>query len=262
MLTREKKIKEFWESTVPNSDKNLGYEKEREARYAVYPYMHSVFPFDSCRDKRVLEVGCGAGVDSAEFARNGAIVTSVDFTVNAVTHASHTRKEAIELKLVRMLLPWVIYLEDATNMKFKSNSFDVVYSFGVLHHIPEVKLALKECYRVLKEGGTFTGMVYNRNSLLYAFSILYLHGIDKNGKWLGIDTDKLVSMYSERVEGCPYTKAYSILEWIDLLEQAGFQDIDMSIHCNAIDTPYQRKLKLDIPDEYGLGWHLVFKAVK
>jgi len=68
-------------------------------------------------------------------------------------------------------------------------------------------------------------------------------------------------MYSERILDCPYTKAYTKQEAIDLFSKY-FKDVKISVHYNVIDLPEQRKVKLGISDEYELGWHLVVKAVK
>ena len=129
--------------------------------------MSEAIGFDNYARKRILEVGCGAGIDSAEFAMNGADVTAVDFTDSAILLTKETFEEAgLTAEIIKC---------DARNLEFSNNTFDVVYSFGVLHHIIEIDRVLWEITRVLRKGGEGIFMVYNKDSLLNAFSILYLH---------------------------------------------------------------------------------------
>jgi hypothetical protein len=71
----------------------------------------------------------------------------------------------------------------------------------------------------------------------------------------------MVSKYSERVEGCPYTKAYTKRDVGDLLAD-DFQDISTNIHYNVIDTARERKVKFKLPDRHQLGWHMIVRARK
>ena len=155
-------------------------------------------------------------------------------------------------------------LQINSTLPFAEGTFDLVYSFGVLHHIPNVKETLTGIHRVLKPGGKIAAMLYNRDSLLFAYSIVYLHGLkDKlilDGFSIAV-MNKLVSQYSERIEDCPYTKAYTKVEAQELFEQY-FIDVTMDVRYNVIDTPQQRKVKLDIDDKYELGWHLIVKGIK
>jgi hypothetical protein len=68
-------------------------------------------------------------------------------------------------------------------------------------------------------------------------------------------------MYSERIFGCPYTKAYTKEEAIKLFENY-FKNVKASVHYNVIDTLEKRKIKIAIPKDLELGWHIVIKAEK
>jgi len=238
---------EYWERTVPWTFKGerRTYPERRRMRYELQDYMLDVIPFGSFRGKRLLEVGSGSGIDSAEFGRNGAEVVSLDFTQTGTTATRDTLNEAgLASNVVRA---------DAQRLPFRDGSFDCVYSFGVLHHIPEVSRIIGEISRVMTPDGDLICMLYNKNSLLYAYSVLFLHRDE------GLGEEELVSKYSERVELCPYTKAYTKKDVQDLLQDK-FRAISTSIHFNAIDTPSERKVKATVPDSLGLGWHIIVEA--
>jgi hypothetical protein len=103
-------------------------------------------------------------------------------------------------------------------------------------------------------------MLYHRDSLLYAYSIIYWRGV-KEGNLGKLTPEQLLSRYSERNEGCPYTRAYTKDEAQDLFKKL-FKQVTAEVHYNVIDLPDQRKVKVDVPEKYELGWHLVVKAVK
>ena len=248
------KIAWYWEKSTPMSfaPEKLGYEEKRRFRYELQDYMHEVFKFPDFKGQSVLEVGCGSGIDTAEFARYGAKVTAIDLTQVAV---ELTLKLLLEAKLSAIVMQ-----SDVCDLSFEDNSFDCAYLFGVLHHIPRADKALTEIHRVLKTGGKVMAMVYNEDSLLYAYSIIYQHGI-KEG-WLDeLNRGELVSKFSERNEDCPYTKTYYKAAAINLFEKF-FGSVEASVHYNVIDLPQKRKVKVDVPNEYELGWHLIVKATK
>src|SRR4030042_1737535 len=201
-MTINKEIIQYWERSTPVSfvPEKLDYDKKREFRYSLQDYMPDAFKFGDFSGKLVLEVGCGAGIDSAEFARNGASVISTDLT--------RTGAELTRDILRESSLPAMVMQSDAKALPFKDNTFDCVYSFGVLHHFPEIEAALAGIPRGLKPGGRVMVMLYHRDSLLYAYSIIYWRGI-KEGLLKHLTPEQIVSRYSERNEGCPYTHAYT-----------------------------------------------------
>ena len=247
-------VKAFWEQGPPMGfiGENYSYEKKRDFRYSLQDYMHEVFKFDSFAGKKILEIGCGAGIDSAEFARNGSLVTSTDFTERSVQATKELLQEAN--------LPANVMQADATRLQFEDDSFDCVYSFGVLHHIPDIEKALAEIKRVLKPGGQLMVMLYNKDSLLYGYSIVYLRGI-KERQLEKLTMDELLARYSERKEDNPYTRVYTKTEAEGLFSKY-FSSCAVEVRYNVIDLPEQRKVKVDVPDEYELGWHLIVKGVK
>lgn len=238
---------EYWDNNFPWSFKgeNTSYEVRRKLRYQLQDYMHESIGFENYRHKLVLEVGCGGGIDSAEFAKNGAEVVSVDFTNEGTRSTRDTLREAGGT-------PNVVRAS-AEKLPFRPDSFDCVYSFGVLHHIPKIETVIDGIAKTLKAGGDLICMVYNRESLLYAYSILFLHRKE------GVEEDELLSRYSERNLGCPYTKAYTKEEACQLLDE-NFDAIGAKVYFDAIDTPTIRKMKIRLPGQNDLGWHIILKG--
>lgn len=232
---------QYWNKSVPWSYKseNLSYEQRRKMRYELHDYMPISIPFVQWKGRRVLEIGCGAGIDAAEFVRNGCTVTALDFAEESVKRTSETFKEAG--------VSGTVLHRPANKTGLPDAYYDAVYSFGVLHHIPEVDEVLEEITRVLKTEGEAVFMVYNKNSLLNAYSILFLH------RGEGTDDD-LATKYSERMSGNPYTKLYSANEAQDLFQRY-FYDVRIETEFCVIDTPAQRKVKFQGPKD--LGWHLL-----
>ena len=250
----ENQIREFWEQGPPMGfiGEKLTYEEKRDFRYSLQDYMHATFHFEKFSGKSILDLGCGGGIDSAEFARNGAVVVSADFSQTSVNTTHNLLQEAgLQANVVQA---------DATNLQFDDNTFDCVYSFGVLHHIPSIDKTLVEIKRVLKPDGQIMAMLYHKDSLLYGYSIVYQRGI-KEKQLEKLTMDELLAKYSERKEDNPYTKVYTKTEAKDLFSKY-FRSCSTEVHYNVIDLPEQRKVKVDISDDYELGWHLIVKAVK
>ncbi|MCS7177282.1 MAG: class I SAM-dependent methyltransferase [Candidatus Kapabacteria bacterium] len=126
-------------------------------RYAVQPFMHRLIGFHRYAGKRVLEIGCGLGTDLLQFARGGATVTGIDLSPQSVELA----RQHFELRGQE----GTFLVADVEQLPFPDNTFDVVYSFGVLHHTPNIQHALAEIYRVLVPGGEVILMLYHRHSL-------------------------------------------------------------------------------------------------
>jgi SAM-dependent methyltransferase len=151
--------------------------------------------FDGYRGRTVLEVGCGAAVDLARFARGGAIATGVDIAPSAVALA--------RANFEQQGLAGRFEIADGEALPFPDNSFDLVYAHGVVQYTAHPQKLVDECRRVLKPGGHAIFQVYNRVSWLNALSRLMKVGLEH--------------------EDAPVLLKFSTAEFRALLE--GFRDV-------------------------------------
>ncbi len=131
-------------------------------------FFGKLFPYGRYEGKDVLEIGCGLGTMAMNWAQHGARVAAVD--LNPVSVAQTARR------FRHFALPGTILEMDARTLAFTREAFDYVYSWGVLHHSPELERSVHELFRVLRPGGGFGVMLYNRRSIFYLYLILYLQG--------------------------------------------------------------------------------------
>ena len=177
MTTTINNVQEHWnahpcQSNLSNAnDRRRYFEEISLNRYGRREWhVPVVGRFDSFRDRDVLEIGCGIATDGFEFARNGARYVGVDLTPHS-----------IELARERFRLFGIHGRFEVVNaekrLPFDDASFEHVYSFGVLHHSPHPERIAREIHRVLRKGGTFTVMLYNRTSINYYIEIMFLRKI-------------------------------------------------------------------------------------
>jgi SAM-dependent methyltransferase len=126
--------------------------------------------FEGYRDRAVLEVGCGAAVDLARFARGGARVTGVDVAASAI--------ELAKANFAQQGLAGDFRVADGEHLPFADATFDLVYAHGVVQYTPDPKRLVDECRRVLKPGGQAIFQVYNRVSWLNALSQVMKVGLE------------------------------------------------------------------------------------
>ena len=142
------------------------YELVEAHRYEKEWHIPAAAGFAHSKHLDVLEIGCGLGTDGAQFAQAGARYTGIDLTEAAVDLARR-RFELFNLR-------GNFRVADAEQLDFADNSFDLVYSHGVLHHTPDTPTAVREIYRVLRPGGRAVVMLYHRDSYNYRINISIL----------------------------------------------------------------------------------------
>lgn len=171
--TLKERVRSFWQENpcgtkfadAPPGSRRF-YELVEEHRYTKEWHIPTAAGFAEAKDLSVLEVGCGLGTDGAQFAKAGARYTGIDLTDAAVELA----KRRFEL----FDLPGTFRVADAEHLNFPDNSFDLVYSHGVLHHTPDTPAAVREIHRVLRPGGKAVIMLYHRDSYNYRVNISML----------------------------------------------------------------------------------------
>ena len=166
----KERVRAFWQEHpcgTKFADAEVGsrrfFEAVEEHRYRTEWHIPEAAGFDKTRGLRVLEIGCGLGTDGARFARAGALYTGVDLTEAAVGLA----RRRFELEG----LPGEFRVADAEALEFEDESFDLVYSHGVLHHTPDARAAVREIRRVLSPAGRAVVMLYHRDSYNYRVNI-------------------------------------------------------------------------------------------
>ena len=142
------------------------YELVEEHRYTKEWHIPDAAGFTKTKNLAVLEIGCGLGTDGAQFAKAGANYTGIDLTEAAVGLARR-RFELFNLR-------GEFRVADAEQLDFPDNTFDVVYSHGVLHHTPDTQASVREIHRVLRPGGRAVVMLYHRDSYNYRVNISML----------------------------------------------------------------------------------------
>ena len=186
----------------------------------------------------VLEVGCGIGLDSAQMARRGLRVTAMDLThVGALTARGRALTHG-----------WnAAYLcADGEHLPFADQTFDYVYSFGVMHHAPDTQRCIDEARRVLRDGGAALIMLYHRRSLNEAVHRL------------------LRVPFEEREELCPVVRRFTKGEIRSMF--SGFRDV--RVHADFLyGEGYGALFRWTPQGIYNAlsrlaGWHLMIRATR
>lgn len=211
-------VRKYWNDrpcNIRHSTKPVGSEEyfnEVERRkYAVEPHILQFAEFERWSGKRVLEIGCGIGTDTINFARHGAQVTAVDLSDNSLSVALK-RAEVFEVQdRIRFIQADAEHLSEFVPVE----PYDLVYSFGVIHHTPHPERVLDQIRLYLKPGTTVKIMVYHR----WSWKVLWILLSYGKGKFWRLD--QLIAENSEAQTGCPVTYAYSRRQGRRLLESCG-----------------------------------------
>lgn len=166
-------VKAHWESEAcgmrygkNGSNRRRFFEEIDLFRYTKDPFIPAFAKFEDGRGKRVLEVGLGSGSDFIRWARNGAVLWGRDLTEAAVTIA----KERLALEGLKA----DVDTGDVETLELEDNVFDIVYSYGTIHHTPDTQQAVKELHRVAKPDGKVRVMIYHARGLMFLYEWLFL----------------------------------------------------------------------------------------
>jgi SAM-dependent methyltransferase len=169
----ESEIEEFWaahpcgEQLVAESSTDsyeTFFDRYDQLRYGLESHIPTCLDAIDFRGREVLEIGLGQGADAEQIIRRGARWTGLDLTPESVDRV-RTRLELRGLPYER------IVCGTALDLPFEDQSFDLIFSHGVLHHIPDIHRAQAELARVLRPGGEAVIMLYAKYSLNYLVSI-------------------------------------------------------------------------------------------
>ena len=238
-------VREYWEKEVCGTSSYVTgemakrtheyFESIEEHRYRLEPFIHSVGQFTRWHGKKILEIGVGAGTDHLQFARAGAVCYGVDLT-NAAIKTTKSRFKLYGFKSE-------LHKVDAEKLPFDDGSFDLIYSWGVIHHSEHPDMIIKEIYRVLRPGGLFIGMMYNRRSVFY-FKKWIKHALLKGKPWLSY---KKVIWHNHENLG---TKAYTISELKMFFSE--YKNFSTQTFLTESDTQrFPRCLHRFFPDSWG-----------
>jgi len=207
-------VRQHWEVDpcgsrgIDGASRSAFFEQLTAERYALDRHIPQWARFARGHDRDVLEIGVGAGTDFTQWVHNGARATGVDLTEAGIALA----RERLDL----LGLDAELRQADAENLPFPDASFDIVYSYGVLHHTPNTKRAIAEVHRVLRPGGTALIMIYRVPSWT-GLNLWGVHCAAKGKPWVS----PRQAIY-DHLES-PGTKAYTNAEARELM--AEFTDV-------------------------------------
>lgn len=256
-----KDVQHFWDSrpcNIRHSDKEIGtvdyFLDVSKKKYLVEPHILSFADFPQWKDKHVLEVGCGIGTAAQSFAECGAHYTGIDLSPESVKIAQK-RFDLFNLKGDITVANIETYYDGTQDACDCGNLYDLVYSFGVLHHTPDINISIKNIYHLMKPGGTFKLMLYAKDS------------------WKNFMIQDGLDQY-EAQANCPIANTYTHDEVRSLLEN--FSDIQIE-QCHIF--PYkieEYKRNIYVKQDYfecmsqelftclekNMGWHLCITCKK
>lgn len=259
----KQKVRAFWDEQTCGTQFTQAekYTKEyfddiETDRYTKEPEILEFADFKSSIDKTVLEVGTGAATDFTQWAKYCKNLYGIDLTPQSVEHAQK------RLSLYGLSAKQIV-VADAEHLPFASNLFDIVYSWGVIHHSPHTEQALAEIVRVLKKGGEAKIMIYNRHSVLSYFFWV------KHALLKGKPFKSLAWVLDQHMES-KGTKGYTLNEVKKLLEIHPIKLQELKTYFTYYDRMSRHSKLLQwlskfctwfLPqDKY--GWFLVFKFIK
>ena len=235
------------------------FDQVESYRYSEYaPWMPGLMEFERFRGQRLLEVGCGMGTDLLQFARGGARCTGIDLTPRSVEITRH------RFRLYGANGDFMI--SDGEHLPFRDESFDVVYSNGVLHHTPDTEGAIREVHRVLRPRGVAKVMLYHRHSLNYWVEIVLRRGLLGFEFLRGRSAEEIMSRVIEFSdhEARPLVKVYSRKQTRELFKLFKEVRVDVEQLTRAELRVFSSVVSESMLDRLRrrVGWNVIVTAVK
>jgi ubiquinone/menaquinone biosynthesis C-methylase UbiE len=257
MNPEKQSVRDFWNAApcgtagVQKRDDLRAFLQEIERRrYELEPFIAQYADFDRWKGRRTLEVGCGTGTDLLQFLRAGAVAQAIDLSSQSAALArARLRFAGFEGSRV--------VLSDAENLPFPDNHFDLVYSWGVLHHTPDTARAINEVHRVLRPNGEICIMLYHRWSLV-SLQFYLRFGLLRARPFRNLDD--IMANHQES----PGTKVYTRTQLKHLFDK--FQNLRIQPVLTPYDLQYSRRgflpqwIRRFVPNS--LGYFLVVRGQK
>lgn len=240
-----KSVKDYWDQrpcNIRHSNAKIGtvkYFNEVEKRkYFVEPHILKFAEFSRWKNKNVLEIGCGIGTDTINFAREGASVTAVELSKKSLNLA---KKRATIFGLNKRIKFYYANAEDLSK-SVPLKKYDLIYSFGVIHHTPNAQEVVYELKKYCKRETTVKIMVYHK----FSWKTLWI--LFKFGKGKFWKLNSLISQHSEAAFGSPITYLYSKKEIMRLLK--GFRITNI-----VVDHIFPYKISDYVQYKYKKVWY-------
>lgn len=213
-------VMDYWNSrpcNILHSQKEIGtkeyFDDVESRKYFVEPHIPRFADFRSWKGKKVLEIGCGIGTDTINFARHGADVTAIDLSEKSLEIA---KKRA---EVFGCGIRFFHGNAEKISTIIPVENYDLVYSFGVIHHTPNPDKVFSEILKYMGPGSTLKVMLYHK----MCFKMLWV--ILKYGMGAFWKADELIQKYSEAQVGCPVTYTYTKRSVKALLKDFDIQDV-------------------------------------
>jgi ubiquinone/menaquinone biosynthesis C-methylase UbiE len=245
------KVRSYWEREACGTSQWIAgaaeplsaqwFENVERHRYEQEPHIFAAAQFTRWNGKDLLEIGVGAGSDHLQFARAGVHCHGLDLTETGV--------ETTRRHLALYGYSSDLKVADAEHLPFDDASFDVVYSWGVIHHSERPEAIVTEIHRVLRSGGTFIGMMYQRHSLV-AYKLWVRRAL-----LAGNPRRSLAEVLWNHMESVG-TKAYRPAEMRAMF--GAFHDVRITPVATIYDRKWLGPIGKLVPDP--LGWNLVIHA--
>jgi ubiquinone/menaquinone biosynthesis C-methylase UbiE len=218
-MNKKTETQEFWNSN-PCSGNWSSVEDLISWRNATEPYINELLEDIIKPRHKVLEVGCGQGIEFMQNLQKNINLTGIDYSKKSLLKAKSNIAKKFSGKTNKKFF---LINGDAENLPFKDSQFDVVYSIGVLHHTPDTQKGINEIHRILKEDGIAVVMMYHRLSWR-SFPISVARSVSKIlDNLTGKDRliyNVLIRKYSKKTNsnkgtttlelfGCPILKMYT-----------------------------------------------------
>jgi len=239
-------VKDYWNRrpcNIRHSTAEIGtkeyFDQVEVRKYLVEPHIPAFADFANWKGKKVLEIGCGIGTDTINFARAGAEVTAVDLSSESLKLA---KKRADIFGFSDRINFYEANAEKLSEI-IPLQKYDLVYSFGVIHHSPHPeKIIWQIRNNFVQPGSTLKLMVYYR----YSWKVFWMMMQEKGQFW---KLDKIIAKHSEAQTGCPITYSYTKKTVKDLIGE------NFDIEENFVEHIFPYQIPKYVKYEYVKEWY-------